>query len=329
MINTKQAFNISRQVHIPNKHANIDVLYGPYESISQARETVPEIIRERGLTVGIINSFNGKLLEYWWKDGTTDADLILKESSSESSNTIPIYTRQMAQELNPQGDYITIPGNSDFDEEITDNVYRTSKNGELPNIIFSALRQLQAEIARLKNSFIFGFNSYKNRNTAFSSVLDDYAEDESEEPLWAIDPEALSLVLVCKPEIEVVCPDTVVLKLLIEDSLLLAFVSIFAELIKLSLESLIAFTMFVMNLSYFLQDYFFIIALALIAFVILIIAFCIPKFYVFFFNSLHHTIKRLFQSNYLFLVHVFLPWCDCFLANHVLYQASLIYISSY
>jgi hypothetical protein len=44
------------------------------------------------LTVGIINSYNGKLLEYWWKDGILDEDLILKELSSEASNSIPVYT---------------------------------------------------------------------------------------------------------------------------------------------------------------------------------------------------------------------------------------------
>lgn len=194
MITTKQAFNISRQIHIPNKHANLDVLYGPYESINQARESVPEVLRERGLTVGIINSFNGKLLEYWWKDGVTDSDLVIKQTSSGGDeNSIPIYTMQMVEQLNPQGGYITIPNKSDLSGEVQNFTYSTSENGQIANILFSALRQLQAEVARLKNSYLYGMNSYKNRDTAFSAVLSDY-EDESEEPLWAIDPEGLSLL---------------------------------------------------------------------------------------------------------------------------------------
>ena len=99
----------------------------------------------------------------------------------------------MVQQLNPQGNYISIPDDSDLENEIQNYTYNTSENGQIVNILFSALRQLQAEVARLRNSFTYGINSYKNQDTAFSSVIYDY-EDEAEEPLWAIDPEALSLI---------------------------------------------------------------------------------------------------------------------------------------
>jgi len=100
----------------------------------------------------------------------------------------------MVEELHPQGDYVSIPDDTDLDKEIKNKTYYTSENGQLANILFSALRQLQAEVAMLKNSFKYGINSYKDKDTAFSGVLEDYFTDIEDEPLWTIDPEALSLI---------------------------------------------------------------------------------------------------------------------------------------
>lgn len=169
-------------------HANIDAFYGPYESKEQAILKVISRYRKQGLTVGVIE--NGKVIEYQWAEGIEDNQLVKKSQT----NSIPVLTEQMAREQNIQEPYISIPDESDLDVEVENHTYQTQENGQLANILFSALRQLQAEVARLKNSFAYGITSYKDGNTAFSSVLSDYEDVESEEPLWAIDPEALSLV---------------------------------------------------------------------------------------------------------------------------------------
>lgn len=64
----------------------LDVYYGPYDSISickEATQTQRDIngnptlqIRYQGMTVGIKE--NGKIVEYWFKDGISDDDLIKK-----------------------------------------------------------------------------------------------------------------------------------------------------------------------------------------------------------------------------------------------------------
>jgi hypothetical protein len=57
--------------------------------------------------------------------------------------------------------------------------------------LFSAIRSLQAEVAKLKNSFKYGINSYNETNTAMSSVMEETSETENE-PLWALEEDSLS-----------------------------------------------------------------------------------------------------------------------------------------
>ena len=63
-------------ISLTNPKANIDEQYGPYESIEAALEAVPSSIRAIGKTVGVM--VDDTLKEFWWKDGITDEDLILK-----------------------------------------------------------------------------------------------------------------------------------------------------------------------------------------------------------------------------------------------------------
>lgn len=70
------AFNISQPIDVRSKCANIDVLYGPYDSISAACTAIIPARRVIGRTVGIID--NGSILEYWWKAGLEDSDLVQK-----------------------------------------------------------------------------------------------------------------------------------------------------------------------------------------------------------------------------------------------------------
>lgn len=72
-------FTIANKIELANPHANLDVLYGPYNSLAEAKATVVSVLREKGLTVGVFES--GAVVEYWWKAGTTDAHLVLKQAS--------------------------------------------------------------------------------------------------------------------------------------------------------------------------------------------------------------------------------------------------------
>lgn len=60
---TKDSFNLVSQVMIQGSSANVDYLYGPYETTAAALEKISTLQRQAGKTVGIIE--NGKVVEYW------------------------------------------------------------------------------------------------------------------------------------------------------------------------------------------------------------------------------------------------------------------------
>lgn len=66
--------------------------------------------------------------------------------------------------------------------------------GTYLDIMMRTIRGLQEEVARLKNSFDYGIDSYKNERTAKSAQKSYYEDIVEREPLWAIDPGYLSYV---------------------------------------------------------------------------------------------------------------------------------------
>lgn len=101
------------------------------------------------------------------------------------SDGLPIYTTSMLNSL-PKEDipekYISIP-----DEE---ELFEVNNESSYIDILFSAIRKLQAEVSRLRNSFKYGINSYSNKNTAMSEIINN--QDIDEEPVWATDQSDLS-----------------------------------------------------------------------------------------------------------------------------------------
>lgn len=69
-------FDLTVPVKIVNPTANVDALYGTYNSIPDALTGVPSVLRKEGRTVGILQS--GSVTEYWFKNGILDSDLIPK-----------------------------------------------------------------------------------------------------------------------------------------------------------------------------------------------------------------------------------------------------------
>jgi len=66
---------------------------------------------------------------------------------------IPIVTESME---NKPDKYIIIPDESDLSGSVENKTIVTTNNGTYIDILFSAIRSLQAEIARLKNTFYYG-----------------------------------------------------------------------------------------------------------------------------------------------------------------------------
>ena len=133
----------------------------------------------------------------WVKEGSfLFSNLIISQWNNSKEQGIPIYTKEYADSLvdADPNNYIVIPDESDItNSEVKDKTYDTSINGPLANILFSAIRQLQSEIAKIKNTFNYGLYSYTGTNTAMSKVVGDYS-DEEEEPLWAVDEDSLSFI---------------------------------------------------------------------------------------------------------------------------------------
>lgn len=70
------SFDLSVNVRNANPSANIDHYYGTYESVAAACAGVPKAVRLKGKTVGII--IDGSVVEYWWRSGIEDSDLVVK-----------------------------------------------------------------------------------------------------------------------------------------------------------------------------------------------------------------------------------------------------------
>ena len=64
------------------------------------------------------------------------------------------------------------------------------------DIIFRALRALQAEVTKLRNSFKYGMYSYTDENTAMSTQMFELGNG-TEEPLWAVDESGLEGITDC------------------------------------------------------------------------------------------------------------------------------------
>lgn len=107
---------------------------------------------------------------------------------------IPIYTKEIIDSVDPDDildKYILI---ADKQNDLKAKPSRVVKeDGSYVDILFSAIRALQSEVAKIKNSFKYGINSYTDENTLISSISDGI-NDPDDEPLWAVDEEDLSLI---------------------------------------------------------------------------------------------------------------------------------------
>jgi hypothetical protein len=58
----------------------VDAKYGPFNSVAEAETEITSVLRYQGLTVGII--VGGSIVDYWWKDGIANGQLIEKTTGA-------------------------------------------------------------------------------------------------------------------------------------------------------------------------------------------------------------------------------------------------------
>lgn len=107
----------------------------------------------------------------------------------DSPDNIPVYTQAKidANKDKLPDAYLAVPSVTDLNGSVTNNTYTVTKNGNYVDVLFSAIRKLQAEITKLKNTFVYGIESYTDTNTGLGAIAGDYTDIESQEPLWAIE----------------------------------------------------------------------------------------------------------------------------------------------
>jgi len=165
-------FNLRKQIDVRSKCSNIDSLYGPYESLNDALEALKG--REAlGRTVGIIES--GAIVEYWFKSGTTEEDLIRKIESPNLILSLYGNNELTVEENNPIYVSFTITGKNNINKaslfEVTNGIEVLKQ--ELSSIGKNAVNTIQ-----ISNPSVAGIYTYRIK------ILDasgNYATTESGE----------------------------------------------------------------------------------------------------------------------------------------------------
>ena len=77
--------NDNLAIHAPKP---ADARYGPFNSTGAALFYIPSSERYKGLTVGILQ-VGGEVQDYWFKSGTADIDLVVKDTAlSDLANSV-------------------------------------------------------------------------------------------------------------------------------------------------------------------------------------------------------------------------------------------------
>lgn len=163
---------------------NNNIRGGAYSVISlQDRDNIPKIRQKQGMLCYVQETDKYYKLESTgaWTEWTVKA------------TGIPIYDQELIDKATQLPDkYITIANketdlnNQPFSREI-------KQSGTYVDILFSAIRKLQSEVARLRNTFQYGLYSYTETNTAMSRQVAGITNPD-EEPLWCIEEDDLSLI---------------------------------------------------------------------------------------------------------------------------------------
>lgn len=161
---------------------NIDANYGPWNSIQEYTDWLTNTVGlsepYEGTVIAVKSIGEGNITKYIFENKKWREDI--------KPTGIPIYSDdQIKDMLEVPSDYIEIPDTRVLGREV-------SPGESYIRSLFSAIRALQAEVLKLKNSFNLGINSCVNDETASSRILYDLDDVEEEEPLWAVQESELS-----------------------------------------------------------------------------------------------------------------------------------------
>ena len=106
----------------------VDVKYGPYTTTTAALTEIPLTLRHIGLTVGIDDATDG-LKEYWFKAGTADLNLVLKEA--DASVDLSFYRTSAAQDIIDAGKASTSHTHSELNSPDNIKQIELLNNGDL------------------------------------------------------------------------------------------------------------------------------------------------------------------------------------------------------
>ena len=189
-------FNITAEGPIDSRMVveTIDDLTTVWNSDAPAYEGMAVSVLEDG-NIYVLRSRDYSDINNWKKQGSEGGE------SGVSKYSLPVMTEEMKSSaladpnsgFTSDSSYISVDDGSSLSGETTNNNI-TAVNGTYLYIMMNTIRALQAEVAKLKNTFQYGIHSYNNEVTAKSSVLDQYDETLMDEPLWALDPSMMSEV---------------------------------------------------------------------------------------------------------------------------------------
>lgn len=115
-----------------------------------------------------------------------------------NSDAVPVYTQTTINkkgEHNLPKQYISVPDDdTDLQQQPKNTTFTLSKDSSYVDILMSSLRALQMEVAKIKNTFKYGMESYTGTQTAMSTITGEIQEPE-DEPLWAVDQSSLSEIV--------------------------------------------------------------------------------------------------------------------------------------
>ena len=146
------------------------------------RDNIPTIRRKVGMLCYVLETNKYYKLESTgaWTEWTTGASV-----------GIPIFTQEYIDKATSLPEqWISI---ADKETDLNSRPYsrEIKQSGTYVDILFSAIRKLQSEVAKLRNSFQYGIYSYTGKNTAMSQQVQGITNPD-EEPLWCIEEGDLS-----------------------------------------------------------------------------------------------------------------------------------------